>query len=100
MSKTVILLKSYYTWAVSTVISGILNNNVGIDLNCPNQFLKFIYSGKATKFCEISTVDLSYIVSVKSTVEILQTFVAFSGYMNFIFSLPSLTEIEALETKK
>ena len=45
--------------------------------------LKFIYSEKATKFCEISTVDLSYVVPVKSTVEILQKFVAFSEYMNF-----------------
>ena len=45
--------------------------------------LKFIYSEKATKFCEISTVDLSYVVMVKSTVEILQNFVAFSEYMNF-----------------
>ena len=44
---------------------------------------KFIYSEKATKFCEISTVDLSYVVPVKSTVEILQNFVALSGYMNF-----------------
>ena len=47
--------------------------------------LKFIYSEKATKFCEISTVDLSYVVTVKSTVEILQNFVAFSEYMNFIY---------------
>ena len=45
--------------------------------------IKFIYSEKATKFCEISTVDLSYVVPVKSTVEISQTFVAFSEYMNF-----------------
>ena len=45
--------------------------------------LKFIYSEKATHFCEISTVDLSYVVTVKSTVEILQNFVAFSEYMNF-----------------
>ena len=43
--------------------------------------VKFIYSEKATKFCKISTVDLSYVV--KSTVEILQSFVAFSEYMNF-----------------
>ena len=35
-------------------------------------------------FCEISTVDLSYVVTVKSTVEISQNFVAFSEYMNFI----------------
>ena len=45
--------------------------------------LKFIHSEKATKFYEISTVDLSCIVPVKSTVEILQNFVAFSEYMNF-----------------
>ena len=46
--------------------------------------LKFIYSEKTTKFCEISTVDLFYVVPVKSTVEILQNFVAFSECMNFM----------------
>jgi hypothetical protein len=45
--------------------------------------LKYIYSEKATKFCEMSTVDLFYVVPVKSTVEISQNFVAFSEYMNF-----------------
>ena len=45
--------------------------------------LKFIYSEKATIFCEISTVDLSYVVMVKSTLEISQNFVAVSEYMNF-----------------
>ena len=40
--------------------------------------LKFIYSEKATHFCKISTVYLSYVVTVKSTVEISQNFVAFS----------------------
>ena len=45
--------------------------------------IKFIYSEKATKFCEISTLLLSYVVPVKSKVEILQDFVAFSEYMNF-----------------
>ena len=34
--------------------------------------LKFLYSEKATKFYEISTVDLSYVVTVKSKVEISQ----------------------------
>ena len=43
-------------------------------------FLKFIYSEKATKFCEISTVDLTGTIQDKSTVEILQHFVAFSEY--------------------
>ena len=45
--------------------------------------LKFIYSEKATNFCEISTIDLSYVVTVKSTVEISQNLVVFSEYMNF-----------------
>ena len=47
--------------------------------------VKFIYFEKAIIFCEISAVDLSYIliVTVKSTVEISQNFVAFSEYMNF-----------------
>ena len=38
--------------------------------------LKFIYSEKATNFCEISTEDLPYVVTVKSKVD-------FSEYMNF-----------------
>jgi hypothetical protein len=42
-----------------------------------------IYSEKATFFFEISTVDLSYVLPIKSTMEILQNFVAFSEYMNF-----------------
>ena len=45
--------------------------------------IKFIYSGKATKFCEIFTLLLSYVVPVKSKVKILQNFVAFSEYINF-----------------
>ena len=46
--------------------------------------VKFIYSEKATKFCEISTLHLSYVVPVKNKVEIPQNFVAISEYMNFI----------------
>ena len=46
-------------------------------------FVKFIYSEKSTNFFEISTVDLSYVVTVKSTVEISKPFVAFSEYRNF-----------------
>ena len=46
-------------------------------------FLEFIYSEKATKFCEISTLLLSYMVPVKSKEEISQNFVVFSEYMNF-----------------
>ena len=52
-------------------------------LRASSTLLKFIYSEKATKFCEISTLLLSYAVPVKSKVEISQHFVAFSEYMNF-----------------
>ena len=45
--------------------------------------IKFIYSEKATKFCEIFTLLLPYVVPVKSKAKILQNFVAFSEYMNF-----------------
>ena len=47
--------------------------------------LKFIYSGKGTKFCEILTLLLSYVGPVKIKVKISHNFVAFSEYMNFIF---------------
>ena len=47
------------------------------------ELIKFIYSEKARKFCEISTLLLSYVVPVKSKVEISQNFVTFSEYMNF-----------------
>ena len=52
--------------------------------------LKFIYSEKAVKFCKISTLLLSYVVPVKSKVEISQNFVAFSEYMNFTISPKSI----------
>ena len=45
--------------------------------------LKFIYSVKATKFCEIFTLLLSHVVPVKSKVKISQNFVAFPEYVNF-----------------
>ena len=48
--------------------------------------VKFLYSEKATKFYEISTVDLSYVEPVKSTVEISQNFATFSElYSHSIF---------------
>ena len=50
---------------------------------CISLFLKFIYSERATKFCAIFTLLLSYVVTVKSKVKISKKFVAFSEYMNF-----------------
>ena len=49
---------------------------------------------QATKFCKISTVDLSYVVQqVKSTVEISKKFVAFSEYMSFILLKESSNQL-------
>jgi hypothetical protein len=45
--------------------------------------LKFVYSEKATKFCEISTLLLFVWTADKSKVESSQNFVAFSEYTNF-----------------
>ena len=45
--------------------------------------VKFIYSEKATKVCEIFTLLLSYVVPVKSKVKTLLNCVVFSEYMNF-----------------
>ena len=45
-------------------------------------FFKFIYSEKATKFCEIFTLLLTGTTQDQSKVKISQNFVAFSEYMN------------------
>ena len=45
--------------------------------------LKFKYSEKATKFCEIFPLLLTTVHTVKSKGKILQKFLAFSEYMNF-----------------
>ena len=62
-------------------------------------FLKFIYSEKATNFCKNSTLLLCYVVPVKSKVEILQNFVAFSEYMSFIHQNSNLlySEVDFLK---
>ena len=43
-----------------------------------------MYFEDATKFCEIFSLHLSYVVPVKSKLKISKNFVAFSEYMNFI----------------
>ena len=53
-------------------------NNFG---NKITYLLKFIYSEKATKCFEIFILLLSYVVPVKSKVNISQNLVAFSEYM-------------------
>ena len=48
-------------------------------------WLKFIYSEKATKFCEIFPLLLTVCTVVRSKGKISQNFVAFSEYMNFTY---------------
>ena len=55
--------------------------------------LKFIYSEKATKFCEIFHLLLTVCTVVKSKGKISQNFVAFSEYMNFTTKDKSPVEI-------
>ena len=45
--------------------------------------IKFIYSEKTIKFCEIFNLFLTVCAAVKSKVKILQNFVANSEYKNF-----------------
>ena len=59
-----------------------------LKVHCTSLFVElfsfnFIYSEKATKFCEIFTLLLSYVVPVTSKVNVSQNYVAFSEYMNF-----------------
>ena len=49
---------------------------------CP-PWLKFIYSEKASRFCEIFPLLLTAVHTVKSKGKISQNFVAFSEYTNF-----------------
>ena len=58
--------------------------------------IKFMYSEKATKFCEIFPLLSSYVVGVKSRVKISQKNLAFSEYMIFknkIFTTKILKQI-------
>ena len=54
-----------------------------LHLTCPHEavLLKFIYSEKAAKFCEIFPLILTVCTVVKSQVKISQNFVAFSEYI-------------------
>ena len=81
------------------MVSSILPKNK--QQNYPNvPCLKFKYFEKATEFCKISTVDLSYVVIVKSTLEITQHFVAFSEFMNFNNCWSNMIRITLLPQKQ
>ena len=56
--------------------------------------VKFIYSEKATEFWEIFTLLLTVCTVVKSKVDILQNFVAFSEYMNFTKHFQTCLEVK------
>ena len=62
-----------------TIVKGIY---IHTDPSC-TRLLKFIYSEKATKFCNFFPLLLTECTVVKSKVKISQNFVAFSEYMKF-----------------
>ena len=62
-------------------------NHISHFLTMPPLMPLFIYSEKAKNFAKYVPLGLSYVVPVKSTVEILKNFVASSEYMNFAISI-------------
>ena len=68
----------FLSFFVLVVLSRLYSKNSG-----RLQLLKFIYSAKATKFCEISTLLLTSTTQDKSKVEISQNVVSLSEHMNF-----------------
>ena len=58
-------------------------------------YLKFIYSEKATKFCEIFPLHLTVCTVVKCKGKISQNFVAFSEYMSFTI-FPHIDSVETI----
>ena len=61
-------------------------------------FLKYIYSEKATEFCEIFPLILTVCTVAKIKGKILQNFVTFSEYMIFTMLLES--QLSKLQKKK
>ena len=59
--------------------------------------LNFIYSEKATNVCEISTIDLYYVVTVKFTVEISQNCLAFSEHGSTYYDVNDKSQNPALK---
>ena len=74
----------YSTQYQDNLLRGIDNKTVQRQgISSVSNSVKFIYSVKPTKFREISTNYMSYVVPVKNKVKILQNFVAFSEYNDF-----------------
>ena len=65
------------------VVRCVITIYVFMDYFYHNNIIKFIYSEKATKFCEIFTLLLTTVHTVKCKVKVSQNFVAISDYANF-----------------
>ena len=63
-----------------------------------NLSIKFVYSEKATKFCEIFTLLLTTVNTDKSKVKISQNVVAFFEYMNF--NVTAMNNVDGKESTK
>ena len=88
--ESIICRNDELSWLFTNIVSATRCMNVG-------RFgVKFIYSEKATKFCEIFPLLLTVCIVVKSKGKILQNFVTFSEYMNFTPNLPTFMYLAAL----
>ena len=63
-----------------------------------NLSIKFVYSEKATKFCEIFTLLLTTVHTDKSKVKISQNVVVFFEYMNF--NVTAMNNVDGKESTK
>ena len=75
--------KKSKTWQMQLRQLMMLLVNINWHLYTTHGILKFIYSEKATRFCEIFPLLLTTVHEDKSKGKISQNFVAFSEYMNF-----------------
>ena len=86
---------TFVSFEQSEDIFGILDGNSGNRLlftgaKIKKNIIKFIYSKKATKFCEIFPLLLSYVVPVESKVKILQNSLEITFKVCFKYILSSL----------
>ena len=66
-----------FTVLILEVLANLLKKRKFRKISSNLLVVKFIYSGKATKFCKISSIDLTVTMYDQSRVEISQNFVDF-----------------------
>ena len=77
----------FYVWELSQINFGWLGGQKKLTFTTVKaETVRVEVLGEGHNFFAKSPLDLSYVVTVKSTVKILQNFVAFSECMNFTWS--------------